>query len=52
MFEIDKAELLAIYSKYIVPWSIKILVALIIFFVGQLLAKMISGIIFDVRLES
>lgn len=45
MFEIDKAELLAIYSKYIVPWSIKILVALIIFFVGQLLAKMISGII-------
>lgn len=45
MPEIDKAELLDIYSKYVAPWSIKILLALIIFIVGQLVAKMISRIL-------
>jgi small conductance mechanosensitive channel len=45
MPEIDKAELLDIYSKYVAPWSIKILLALIIFVVGQLVAKMISRIL-------
>lgn len=45
MFDIDKAELLIIYSKYITPWSVRILVALVIFLIGQLLAKIISRII-------
>jgi small conductance mechanosensitive channel len=45
MPEIDKAELFDIYSKYVAPWSIKILLALIIFIVGQLVAKVISRII-------
>lgn len=45
MFEIDKAELLAFYSKFIAPWSIKILIALLIFFLGQLAAQFISRIL-------
>jgi len=45
MFEIDKAELLAFYSKFIAPWSIKILIALLIFFIGQLVAKFIARIL-------
>lgn len=45
MFEIDKAELIAFYSKFIAPWSIKILVALLIFFIGQLVAKFIARIL-------
>lgn len=45
MFTIDKAELLAIYDKFVAPWSIKILVALIIFLVGQLIAKAVSRVI-------
>ncbi len=44
-FKVDEAEALAIYSKYIVPWSIKILLALVIFLVGQLVAKIISTMI-------
>src|SRR5688572_19899710 len=45
MFEIDKAELIAFYSKFIAPWSIKILIALLIFFIGQLVAKFIASIL-------
>jgi len=45
MFDIDKAQLLAFYSKFIAPWSIKILVALLIFFIGQLVAKFIARIL-------
>jgi small conductance mechanosensitive channel len=45
MFEIDKAELIAFYSKFIAPWSIKILIALLIFFIGQLVAKFIARIL-------
>lgn len=45
MFEIDKAELLAIYSKFVVPWSLKIIVALLIFLIGQLVAKFIASIL-------
>jgi small conductance mechanosensitive channel len=44
-FKVDEAEALAIYSKYVVPWSIKILLALIIFVVGQLVAKVISKMV-------
>ena len=42
MFNINQAELIAIYHKFIEPWSIKILIALAIFLVGQLIAKYIS----------
>jgi small conductance mechanosensitive channel len=42
MFNINQAELIAIYHKFIEPWSIKILIALTIFLVGQLIAKYIS----------
>lgn len=45
MFEIDKAELLAFYSKFIAPWSIKILIALVIFIIGQLVAKIIARVL-------
>lgn len=48
MFEflkVDEAEALAIYSKYVVPWSIKILLALLIFVIGQLAAKIISKMV-------
>jgi small conductance mechanosensitive channel len=45
MLDIDKAQLLAFYSKFIAPWSIKILVALLIFFIGQLVAKFIARIL-------
>jgi len=42
MFTIDQAELLIIYHKLIEPWSIKILIALVIFLMGQLVAKYAS----------
>jgi small conductance mechanosensitive channel len=45
MFEIDKAELITFYSKFIAPWSIKIMIALLIFFIGQLVAKFIARIL-------
>lgn len=44
-FKVDEAEALALYSKYVVPWSIKILLALVIFVVGQLVAKIISKMV-------
>lgn len=45
MFDIDKAELLAFYSKFVAPWSIKILIALVIFLIGQLVAKIIARVL-------
>jgi small conductance mechanosensitive channel len=45
MFEIDKAEFLAFYTKFIAPWSVKILIALMIFLIGQLVAKMIARVL-------
>lgn len=45
MFDIDKAEFLAFYSKYIAPWSIKILIALIIFLIGQMVAKIVARVL-------
>lgn len=45
MLDIDKAQLLAFYSKFIAPWSIKILIALVIFLIGQLVAKMIARVL-------
>ncbi|MEN0038830.1 MAG: mechanosensitive ion channel domain-containing protein [Cellvibrio sp.] len=45
MFNIDKAEALAFYSKFIAPWSVKIMVALLIFLIGQLIAKVIARVL-------
>lgn len=48
MFEflkVDEAEAIAIYSKYIVPWSLKILLALVIFVIGQIVAKIITKMV-------
>lgn len=45
LLKIDEAEALAIYSKYIVPWSLKILLAVVIFVIGQLVAKVIVKIL-------
>ena len=42
---VDEAQAVAIYSKYIVPWSLKILLALLIFLIGQLAAKIISSMV-------
>lgn len=43
--DVDKAEALAFYGKYIAPWSVKILAALLIFLIGQLVAKVIARIL-------
>lgn len=45
LLKIDEAEALAIYSKYIVPWSLKILLAIVIFVIGQLIAKVIVKVL-------
>jgi len=45
MFNIDKAEALAFYSKFIAPWSVKIMIALLIFLIGQLVAKIIARVL-------
>lgn len=45
MFNIEKAEAIAFYSKYIAPWSMKIFVALLIFLIGQLVAKIIARVL-------
>jgi small conductance mechanosensitive channel len=42
---IDEAQLLTFYDKFVAPWSIKIIAALLIFFIGHLVAKMISRLI-------
>jgi small conductance mechanosensitive channel len=43
--QINEAEALAIYSKYLVPWSIKFLTAILIFVIGQVIVKIIIKII-------
>jgi small conductance mechanosensitive channel len=43
MFEHD--NLILLFNKYVAPWSIKILVALLIFFIGQLIAKIVSRVV-------
>lgn len=42
---IDEAQLLTFYDKFVAPWSIKIIAALLIFFIGHLVAKMIARLI-------
>lgn len=45
MFDIDQEKLLVVYTTYVEPWSVKILVALAVFFIGQFVAKIISTIL-------
>lgn len=45
MFDIDQAAMAALYTKYLEPWSIKILISLTIFIIGQLIAKIISRVL-------
>lgn len=45
MLEIEATEVITFYDKYVAPWSIKILVALIIFLIGQMVAKVISRVL-------
>lgn len=45
MFDIDQAAMTALYTKYVEPWSIKILISLTIFIIGQLIAKIISRVL-------
>jgi small conductance mechanosensitive channel len=42
---IDQAHLISFYDKFVAPWSLKVLAALLIFFIGQLAAKMISRLV-------
>jgi small conductance mechanosensitive channel len=42
---IDHTQVLSFYDKFIAPWSIKIAIALLIFFIGQLVAKFIARIL-------
>ncbi|UUA72666.1 mechanosensitive ion channel family protein [Cellvibrio sp. QJXJ] len=46
MFDkLDHAQLMAFYDKFVAPWSIKILIALLIFVIGQLVAKFVAGML-------
>ncbi len=45
MFDIDHAAMATLYTKYVEPWSIKILISLTIFIIGQLIAKIISRVL-------
>lgn len=45
MFSIEEAQMIAFYDKFVAPWSMKILVALIIFLIGQMVAKIISRVL-------
>ena len=45
MFDINQAELLAFYDKFIAPWSVKILIALTIFLIGQMVTKLIARVL-------
>ena len=42
---IDQAHLISFYDKFVAPWSLKVLAALLIFFIGQLATKMISRLV-------
>lgn len=45
MLGLEEAEMISFYNKFIAPWSMKILVALIIFLIGQMVAKIISRVL-------
>ncbi len=45
MFEISPEDLKIIYQSYVVPWSIKIAFALVIFLVGRIIARFVSRMV-------
>lgn len=45
MLDVDQTQIISFYDKFVAPWSIKILVALLIFFIGQLIAKILARIL-------
>jgi small conductance mechanosensitive channel len=45
MLNITPEQLSALYNTYIIPWSIKIVIALLIFLVGRMIVKIIGGVI-------
>lgn len=45
MFGIKPEEIKIIYQNYVIPWSIKITLALIIFLIGMLLARFFSRLV-------
>lgn len=42
---LDQEQVMQLVEQYVVPWSIKILLALVIFAVGQVVAKIISSML-------
>ncbi len=42
---IDEAHLISLYDKFVAPWSLKIIAALLIFLIGHLVAKVISRLL-------
>lgn len=42
---LDQEQMMQLVEQYVVPWSIKIVVALVIFVVGQVIAKIISSML-------
>jgi small conductance mechanosensitive channel len=45
MFNISPEQLASIYNAYVIPWTIKIVIALLIFLVGRIIVKMIGRVI-------
>ncbi len=45
MFNIEEAKLIAFYDKFVAPWSMKILIALLIFLIGQMVAKIVARVL-------
>lgn len=42
---LDQEQMMQLFEQYVVPWSIKILLALLIFVIGQLIAKIVSSML-------
>lgn len=42
---LDQEQMMSLVNQYIVPWGIKILLAVVIFIIGQMIAKAISRVI-------
>ena len=45
MFDISPEQLATIYNAYVIPSSIKIVIALLIFLIAPIIVKMIAGVI-------
>ncbi|MFC3114239.1 mechanosensitive ion channel family protein [Cellvibrio fontiphilus] len=42
---LDQEQMMKLVDLYVMPWSIKILLALVIFLIGQLIAKIVSSMV-------